>query len=170
MRLLLAIGLAALLAVSTVAQSNEATSAPSSGSRPKVSRQAPKAKAAPEESLFARARRWANRAAIATGKNGKAYAEGLVRKMPKAFAGVKSEVQGLVKRAGKDGALKDLDEKRRYVAELWRLRASLDLMALLDARTLETITGVDAKTIESLTRNLASLAKTLGVTPTAPKR
>lgn len=159
------------------AQSNEATSAPASSSRQaktapakrspiKVAPKkavAPKAAPAKEEGLFARARAWATRTAYAYDKGGRAYAEGLVRKMPKTFAAVKNEVTGLSKRVAKSETLRDLDQKRAYVAELWRLRASLDLMALLEPGTLETITGIDARLFQSLRANLASVAQTLGV-------
>lgn len=151
-----------------VAQSNEATSEPAASSRAGKSapKRTPSARgASSEQDLFGRAITWMRKSAYAVGKGGRAYAEGLVRKTPKTFANVRREVEGLGKRVAKNGALRDLDEKRRYVAELWRLRASLDLMALLDARTLEMLTGIDAKTIASLEKSLTGVAKTLGLAP-----
>lgn len=172
-RLVTLLVLLAVLVGSVLAQSNEATSAPSSTSRStKVAKPSTQAKstkppkvAPSDEGLFARAMTWARKSTYAAAKGGRAYAEGLVRKSPKTFASIQNEVSGLAKRVTKNGALRDLDEKRRYVAELWRLRASLDLMALLDAHTLQMLTGIDAKMIETLQRTLGGAAKALGLAP-----
>lgn len=143
------------------AQSNEATSEPASPSRQVKIQKAQK----PEEGVFSRALTWARKSAYAMTKGGRAYAESLVRKTPKTFASVRKEVDGLASRVAKNETFRNLDEKRRYVAELWRLRASLDLMALLDARTLQMLTGIDMKTLEGLQKTLSTAAKALGLAP-----
>jgi hypothetical protein len=81
---------------------------------------------------------------------GPAAAERIVRAAPERFRKVKGRVQELTKLTREWADEKRLDERKNLVLELWRVRGSLDLMSLLNPDILESLTGIDAKTLRQL--------------------
>lgn len=81
---------------------------------------------------------------------GPAAAERLVRATPERFKKVKGRVAELSKLTREWADEKKLEEKKNLALELWRVRGSLDLMALLNPDVLEQLTGIDAKTLRNL--------------------
>jgi hypothetical protein len=81
---------------------------------------------------------------------GPAAAEKLVRATPERFKRVKGQVGGLTKDVQVWAKDRKLEEKKNLALELWRVRGSLDLMALLNPDILEQLTGIDGKTLRSL--------------------
>ena len=150
------------LSAGALAQSSKATSAPAQNSVPqKVKKAAP--------SALDRATSWLCSGGQEAMKRLKAsQAEVLIRTAPNHFAGLKATANDLATKIGK-GMSASLTEKKNLALQLWRLRGSLDVMALLDPHTLETLTGIDAKTLTGLQRTATNLAKSLGsLTGTVP--
>lgn len=143
-------------------QSGEATSAPpavASASKGKTAfvRKTPQKKSEP--SALDCASTWLRSGGAEALKRFKAsQAEALVRTAPKQFAGAKAMVTDLATKIQK-GLGTSLTQKKNLLIQLWKLRGSLDVMALLDPHTLETLTGIDAKTLAGLQKTAATLAK-----------
>jgi hypothetical protein len=81
---------------------------------------------------------------------GPAAAERIVRAAPERFRKVRGRVQELTKLTREWADEKRLEERKNLVLELWRVRGSLDLMSLLNPDVLESLTGIDAKTLRQL--------------------
>lgn len=81
---------------------------------------------------------------------GPAAAEKLIRSTPERFRRVKGQVGDLTKDVQVWARDRKLEEKKNLALELWRVRGSLDLMALLNPDILEQLTGIDGKTLRSL--------------------
>ncbi len=143
--------LLAALVAATPAQSSEATGAPAPVLR----------KAIP--STYDVARAWLARGGREAVRRLKAsQAEALVRAAPKRFSGVKDAATTLATKIGR-GVGSSLQEKRNLVVALWRLRGSLDVLALLDPHTLETLTGLDGKTLANIRASADEAGRRLGL-------
>lgn len=85
---------------------------------------------------------------------GRPLAMRIARETPERFRLAKKQAFDLVKRAQKYAAGMDLDQKRALAVELWRVRGSLDLMALLDPQTLKMF-GIDVPDLNKLRNDVA---------------
>ncbi len=88
---------------------------------------------------------------------GRPLAERIAREAPERFRLAQRQAMGLVAQAQKYANSGDVQQKRALAAELWRVRGSLDLMALLDPQTLHMF-GVD---VPDLTKLRASVNRQL---------
>ena len=88
---------------------------------------------------------------------GKPLAERIARETPGRFRLAKKQAMALVARAEKYAKSGDLEQKRALAVELWRVRGSLDLMAMLNPQTLRTL-GID---VPDLTRLRADVNRQL---------
>jgi hypothetical protein len=99
-------------------------------------------------------------------KEGRVAAEQIVRETPETFKALPKKVASMTHRAAEVYQGMKLEDKKEFVVELWRVRQSLNLMALLDPQVLEQLTGIDAKVLKTATANAnrlyAQLAKSLG--------
>ncbi len=93
---------------------------------------------------------------------GPAAAERIVRAAPERFRKVKGRVAELQRMTREWADEKRLDERKNLAIELWRIRGSLDLMALLNPEVMESLTGVDAKTLRQLRAQVDRAQATLG--------
>ncbi len=91
---------------------------------------------------------------------GRPYAVRIAREAPERFQLAQKQATLLVAKAQKIVASGDLQHKQALAAELWRVRGSLDLMALLDPQTLRLF-GIDVPSLTKLrgdvNRQLAKL-------------
>jgi hypothetical protein len=91
---------------------------------------------------------------------GRPLAQQIARETPERFRIAKNQALSLVRQAEKFANSTDLQHKKEIAAELWRVRGSLDLMALLDPQTLKMF-GIDVpdltKLRQSVNRQLARL-------------
>lgn len=91
---------------------------------------------------------------------GRPLAQRIAKEAPERFRLAQKRATELVARAQKYANSGDLEQKRALAAELWRVRGSLDLMALLDPQTLHMI-GIDVPDLTKLraavNRQLAKL-------------
>lgn len=83
-------------------------------------------------------------------REGRPAAERALRSAPAQFRRLRETVPALTKRVQAKVAAMNLDERRAMLLELWRVRGSLNLMALADPTLLESLTGIDAKTLRQL--------------------
>jgi len=90
-------------------------------------------------------------------KKGRPAAEQFVRQWPKRFQAVKKEVADLSKTVHDKVAAMDLEQKKNIALELWRVRKSLDLMALLDPNVLHSLTGLDTTAVESMEKQVQTM-------------
>lgn len=90
---------------------------------------------------------------------GRPYAQRVARETPERFRLARRQAEALVARAQRYAASGDLQQKQALAAELWRVRGSLDLMSLLDARTLRMF-GIEPPDLTKLRASVnAQLAK-----------
>ncbi|MEZ0326978.1 MAG: hypothetical protein ACAH95_13845 [Fimbriimonas sp.] len=104
---------------------------------------------------------WIQGAWTTVQKQGKPAAEKLVREFPERFKAVPKRIGELHKRYGKSIADLKLEEKKAMIQELWRVRQSINLMALLDSGMLEQLTGIDSKMLKAAQQQVASLTQSL---------
>ena len=82
---------------------------------------------------------------------GRPLAQRIASEAPERFRAARRQAESLVKQAQKYANSSDLEHKKALVAELWRVRGSLDLMALLDPATLRML-GIDVPDLRSCGR------------------
>ena len=80
---------------------------------------------------------------------GKPLAERIAREAPERFKLAEKQAMALVARAERYAKSGDLETKRALALELWRVRGSLDLMAMLNPETLRLL-GIDVPDLEAL--------------------
>lgn len=88
---------------------------------------------------------------------GPVAAEAAVRATPARFKQVQKQVVAAQKQVTAMIKNAKLEEKRNLALQLWEIRGSLDLMALLNPDTLEALTGVDATMLRKLRAETAKL-------------
>ena len=109
-----------------------------------------------------RASAWLVNAWTTVKKQGKSAADRVVRESPAKFKDIKKQVQSVTRICAKGIDSLDLDGKKRVVEQLWRVRSSLNLLALANPNTL-TYVGVDPDQVTGLLSTVntswASVAK-----------
>lgn len=70
---------------------------------------------------------------------------------------VKDEVSTLQSKCDKGVSQLGLTEKVALVGELWRVRSSINLLALLDPQMLHNVTGLDPKALDNLRKQAETL-------------
>lgn len=85
---------------------------------------------------------------------GRPLAQRIAKEAPERFTLARKQAERLVRQAQRYGATGDLERKRDLAIELWRVRGSLDLMALLDPQTLKML-GVDVPNLAKLRADVA---------------
>ena len=93
-------------------------------------------------------------------KEGKVAADRLVRQFPEKFKSVPKDAKIFMARWDKQIAALDLDDRRRLALELWRIRGSLNLLALASPSTLRMI-GVEAGPLQDLATGFTKLSEGL---------
>lgn len=83
-------------------------------------------------------------------EKGPAAAEQVIRQAPQQFKEIRVQTDRAVAQVNRWAKEKRLDERKNLALELWRIRGSLDLMALLESDILHEITGIDHKTLKNL--------------------
>jgi hypothetical protein len=63
---------------------------------------------------------------------------------------MKGQVTRVTKMAGQFSSDHKLEEKKTLLLELWRVRGSLNLLALLSPDMLHQLTGLDMKTLNAM--------------------
>lgn len=94
-------------------------------------------------------------------REGKPVAERIVREAPEQFQKIKQTAPSLMKRIEIWSRQGTPEQRAQLLGELWRLRGSLDLMALLEPETLENLTGIDAKLLKELRAKATSAYATI---------
>ena len=84
---------------------------------------------------------------------GRPLAQQIARETPERFRIAKNQALALVRQAEKFASSTDLQHKKEIAAELWRVRGSLDLMALLDPQTLKMF-GIDVPDLNKLRQSV----------------
>lgn len=84
---------------------------------------------------------------------GRPLAMQIAKETPERFRVAKNQALSLVRQAEKLANSSDLQHKKELAAELWRVRGSLDLMALLDPQTLKMF-GIDLPDLNKLRANV----------------
>ena len=56
-----------------------------------------------------------------------------------------------------------LDEKRALIQEFWRIRKSVDFLALMDEEVLEAVTGLDRATVSRISATMRTVASLLAI-------
>jgi hypothetical protein len=100
---------------------------------------------------------WVHDAWKTVQEKGRPAAEQFVRQWPKRFQSVKKEVTDLTKTVHDKVAAMDLEQKKNIALELWRVRKSLDMMALLDPSVLHSLTGLDTATVASMEKQVQTM-------------
>ncbi len=89
-----------------------------------------------------RASGWLANAWKSVKKEGKAAADRVVKESPARFKELKSQVQTIAKTCENTIANLDLEGKQRVIEQLWRIRSSVNLLALTNPNSLSYV-GVD---------------------------
>ena len=91
---------------------------------------------------------------------GRPLAQRIAKEAPERFRLAQRQAMALVAQGQKYANSADVQQKQALAAELWRVRGSLDLMALLDPQTLHML-GIDVPDLNKLraavNRQLAKL-------------
>ncbi len=104
---------------------------------------------------------WMEGAWSSAQKQGKPAAEKLIRNFPDRFKSIPKQIRELNKKYARSIGEVKLEERKAMLQELWRVRQSVNLMALLDSGVLEQITGIDSKMLKSAQQQVATLTRQL---------
>lgn len=85
---------------------------------------------------------------------GRPLAQRIAKEAPERFRLARKQAESLLKQADKSVKGMDLEHKKALATELWRVRGSLDLMALLDPQTLKMF-GIDVPDLTKLRADVA---------------
>lgn len=88
-------------------------------------------------------------------KEGRPAAERVVRQFPGRFRDIKAQVVRMTEVAGQMAEPQRFAEKRELLMELWRVRGSLNLLALCSPDLIHQITGLDTSDVASLEAQLS---------------
>lgn len=105
---------------------------------------------------------WLHHAWNVVQQEGAPAAERVIQEAPKKFKAVRKNLEGLSKKVAQFADGHHLQEKKALLLEFWRIRDSVNIMALLNPDTLETLTGIDHKEFQAMQAQLARVQKTLG--------
>lgn len=89
--------------------------------------------------------------------SGRPMAEKIVREFPQRFKDMKAQVANVSKLTASFSEAHQLPQKQALLVELWRVRGSLNLLSLLSPDILHQLTGLDAKTLQSMTAEVTAL-------------
>jgi hypothetical protein len=107
---------------------------------------------------------WFRNAWTSVRRDGPVAAEKLVRDFPERFKDLPKQAAELQQRASRLSSGLQLEERRTLLMELWRVRHAINVMALLEPRLLEHLTGVDPETLRAMTAHVErARARLLGV-------
>ena len=87
-------------------------------------------------------------------KEGRPFAEKTIKQAPNYYKGVQKSLTDFAKRVEKGDIAKTMDEKKKLITELWRMRSAINLMSLLDPQVLKQLTGVDTKKFTEMQKTL----------------
>ncbi|MEI7576287.1 MAG: hypothetical protein WCK51_05290 [Armatimonadota bacterium] len=87
-------------------------------------------------------------------KEGRPFAEKTIKQAPNYYKGVQKSLTDFAKRVEKGDIAKTMDEKKKLITELWRMRSAINLMSLLDPQVLKQLTGVDTKKFTEMQQTL----------------
>ena len=87
-------------------------------------------------------------------KEGKPFAEKAIKKAPEYYKGVQKSLTDFAKRVEKGDIAKTMEEKKKLITELWRMRSAINLMSLLEPETLKQLTGIDTKKFTEMQKTL----------------
>lgn len=87
-------------------------------------------------------------------KEGRPFAEKTIKQAPNYYKGVQKSLTDFAKRVEKGDIAKTMDEKKKLITELWRMRSAINLMSLLDPQVLKQLTGVDTKKFIEMQKTL----------------
>ena len=87
-------------------------------------------------------------------KQGRPYAEELVKKMPGYNKGAQAKVQELMAKVEKGEYGKTAQEKQQMVTQLWQLQKCVNVMALLDPQVLKKVVGIDSVAVQEMQKKL----------------
>ena len=87
-------------------------------------------------------------------KEGRPFAEKTIKQAPNYYKGVQKTLTEFATRVEKGDIAKTMDEKKKLITELWRMRSAINLMSLLDPQVLKQLTGVDTKKFTEMQKTL----------------
>jgi hypothetical protein len=92
---------------------------------------------------------------------GRPLAEKFARQFPKRFETLRQNTLHSIKHGQKVLDDADLEQKKNFALELWRIRQSLDLATLFSAPVLKELTGLDVPTLAALKSRVVKMEKSL---------
>lgn len=87
-------------------------------------------------------------------KEGKPFAEKAIKQAPEYYKGIRKSLTDFAKRVEKGDIAKTIEEKRKVISELWRMRSAINLMSLLDPQVLRNLTGIDTSKLTEMQKTL----------------
>ncbi len=93
-------------------------------------------------------------------KEGKVAADRFIRQFPEKFKDVPKDAKNFMVRWEKQIAALDLEDRKRLALELWRIRGSLNLLALASPSTLRMI-GIDSGPMQDLATGFTKMSEGL---------
>lgn len=87
-------------------------------------------------------------------KEGRPFAEKTIKQAPNYYKGVQKSLTDFANRVEKGDIAITIDEKKKLITELWRMRSAINLMSLLDPQVLKHLTGVDTKKFTEMQKTL----------------
>jgi len=101
---------------------------------------------------------WVHSAWQTVQKEGKPAAEKIAKQFPERFKAVRATVENLSTKVHRGIDSMNLEQKRNTLVQIWRVRKSLDLMALLSPEMLQELTGLDTTGLRALEDQTAKMA------------
>jgi hypothetical protein len=93
--------------------------------------------------------------------HGKPMADRIVREFPAQFKNIPAQVTHLAELTAQISDPTRLGEKQRLLAELWRVRGSLNLLALCSPELVQQVSGLDMRQVAFLQSQVMALRSKL---------
>jgi hypothetical protein len=87
-------------------------------------------------------------------KEGKPFAEKTIKQAPSYYKGIQTSLTDFARRVEKGDIAKTIEDKKKLVSELWRMRSAINLMSLLDPGVLKQLTGIDTSKFSEMQKTL----------------
>lgn len=87
-------------------------------------------------------------------KEGKPFAEKTIKQAPSYYTGIQTSLTDFARRVEKGDIAKTIEDKKKLVSELWRMRSAINLMSLLDPGVLKQLTGIDTSKFSEMQKTL----------------
>lgn len=94
-------------------------------------------------------------------KQGRPFAEGVVKNAPTYYKATQKTLTDFAKRVEKGDLGKTTLQQKELLLELWRMRGAINVMSFLDPKVLKSYTGIDVPQLANMKTLLGNTEKQL---------